>query len=200
MNFRLSLIALAMFSFGASAAMAVNPMDKVIVKSEQFKGVNYQLEKALGRNLSGEERENLAAALAAESIPQVIAVEDDGIRNTTKSLVCASVGYSAGMLFYRAVCVSLFPVRTYDMAILGVGAALELKASITRLTFSYNGDRYAKDFDPIPGKYGVVSMGATGLVGLTFYGGDSGNKSVSGQAVNFGGGGDLGSASFMVIQ
>lgn len=200
MNFRLSVIAIAMFSFGASAAMPMNPMDKHIVKTEQFKGVSYQLEKALGRNLSGEELKNLTSALDAEATPEVIDVADDGTRNTTKRMVCASAGYSAGLLLYRAVCVSLFPVRTYKMAILGVGVALELKASITSLTFKYNGDRYAKNFDPIPGEYGVVTAGGTGVLGVTFYGGESGNKSVSGQAINFGGGADFGSGSYMVIQ
>jgi hypothetical protein len=182
----------------------VNPIDRVIVKTEQFKGVSYLLEQGLGRSLTANEKAQLARAIPNGPIEsdedKLIIKVADGQKDKSYALWCVGVTAGAVLQFSRAVCASLQTMRTYELGTLGVGYVLEANANLFRLVVSFESSRYGADYDPIPGHYALGTMGATLVGGGTGFTGDSGNKSVSGAGYNIGLGVDLSSVSVLYIQ
>lgn len=141
-------------------------------------------------NLSSSENQ---IASAGEEAPEFA-------RTSTKSIYCVGIGFNAFMGRFAAGCVHVRSLKSYSVSMIGAGVGFRLVESVFRLTVSYDGSRYAQDFDPIPGQYGMVTMGASLGMGLTGYAGDSGNKTLIGSGYAAGFGLDFGTVSLAIIE
>ncbi|MGZ3724107.1 MAG: hypothetical protein ACXVA9_14285 [Bdellovibrionales bacterium] len=184
-------------------------LSRVIVKTEQFKGVSNILENSLNRPLSNEERNQLATQMASdvshgtfpwEEDDLIIKVSDGGPRDKNSALYCIGFTMSGIAEVSHAKCASWQSGRAYDLVTIGGGINLQGLLSVFRLSISFNSADYNSTFDPIPGNYGLVTQGLTVGIGGTKFDGDSGNKTVSGGAFNVGGGFNFGTISALIIQ
>jgi hypothetical protein len=211
---KLKVLFLALALSVPSASFAIigtangGALDRLIIRSEQFKGVSDVLENRLGRSLSAQEKMGLAKVFRPYPVGPIGSEEDDSLiirvsdggKDKALSLYC--IGYSVGAVWEmtRAICASPQTWKAYDLATIGGGIKFEATASAFRMLVSFDSSRYSETFDPIPGKYVLGSMGGALGLAYTGYAGDSGNKSLTGISAGIGLGLNLGNVSALIIQ
>lgn len=198
-------ITLAIVSFSSAAALAF-PVNQLRALDSTTQSAIEILEAKLGRSASATERSQIADFVREQSSSKAIEVSN---RSPRKKLKCWGFTAGAGAVIARAVClhVHLFngygfepTIQAYGLAMLGVGMSGALVGQVIGLDVIYDPSRYDKDFDPVPGNYGVISIGLTGGIGFTSFGGDSGNKRIDGLSFNVGAGFDFPTISMLVIE
>lgn len=99
-------------------------------------------------------------------------------------------GLRGGVVVYarlEAMCLSYTPYATYHLSLQAAGSAI-LAGNAFRLSVLYPAERYAADFDPVPGDYYASSKGFA--PGASHIEGSSGNKKIKGYVINGGAGVD----------
>ena len=129
----------------------------------------------------------LASWLVMITLAQSSAVADAPMSGH-RDIYC--VGVRGGMIVYarlEAMCAAYKPFVTYRLSLQAAGSAI-LAGNAFRLRIQYPAERYAPDFDPVPGDYYASSKGFA--PGASHIEGSSGNKKITGYVINGGAGVD----------
>ena len=114
-----------------------------------------------------------------EETSVLVKVREEEIRDKTVSIYCAGVDLNLMVKQNYAICMNFKTGKTYELAIIGGGLNFGAAGKVIRFDVSYNSTRYSKEFDPVPGTYGGLSMGFTMLHhGVGVLAASSGNKSL----------------------
>jgi hypothetical protein len=160
---------------------------------------------ASGLALLGFIASNPASAISAGGkTPEVIPVS----LLTSRAIYCLGLVADSVVTTLEARCYHLWTGRAYRVTMKGWGPALQLEVVAFRLSVTYGAQNFdvvgAGHLDPIPGHYGLTTLGAGLLIGLSgFTEGKSAwppVKTVSGVGINLGIGLDLGSISHVSIE
>ena len=129
----------------------------------------------------------LTSLLAIFTLAQTSAVAEAPMSGR-RDIYCA--GVRGGVIVYarlEAICASYKPFATYRLSLQAAGSAI-LAGNGFRLSILYPAERYAADFDPVPGDYYASSKGFA--PGVSHVKGSSGNKLIRGYVINGGAGVD----------
>jgi len=191
------------FPMSSFALGPINPLDRVVVKTEQFKGVNYLLEQGLGRPLTASERAQLARAIPNGPVDggdDLIIKVSNGPQEKTYALYCIGLAGAFVGKISGAVCASLQTMKSYTLGFIGIGEAVQADADFFRLAITFDSAGDDKSFDPIPGSYLLATTGMTVFGGGTGFVGTAGNKELYGVGLNIGLGLDLGTVAGLYIR
>jgi len=191
----LTLIALLLFSGSAFAGIPVTKLN--FSQNGQFEDAVVILESKMGAPLTIEQQKKLATFIEQEGPKDFIRV---GNQAPTKAIYCVAWNLAAGTNIGRAACVHVWSMTGYNLIMVGIGASLNLSGQAFRLKVTFDPTKYGDQFDPIPGKYALVSQGLTIGLGVTVFSGDSGNKQLTGGGLNLGLGVDMSSISLLYIE
>jgi len=188
------------FGLISTTSHAAIPVVQLNAKQHQrLEAAQNVLESELGGHLSAEQRNELAILLKEEVREDFVQVADQ-TRSQAKAIYCVGYNFAGGVSLTRAACVHAWTLMGYQAAFIGVGSVANISGMVFRLVVKFDPTRYAQTFDPVPGQYGVVSQGATLVLGATIFTGDSGNKTLSGGGLNVGLGIDLATISYVIIE
>ena|GEM_PF-3544826 len=143
-------------------------------------------EGQLGRPLSQSEKTDLAADVQIDHSPKVIQAHESDNMTSSRTLSCIGLTGSAAATISRAICASVQTFRLYELVVVGAGVTAEWQTRVWHLTVRFDGSRYKSTFDPIPGRYGLFSIGGAGGLGYSIYSGYAGNKVIEGYSDNYG--------------
>lgn len=196
------MLCLSLMTTSALASLSEDLPSTTVENLHQVEQAMDILEEKIGRPLTDEQVESILSASVNDNPSNYVEVASLEDMRTPKRKALYCVGISASALVRRAgaACVHIWSLSAYDMQIIGGGMAFELEVNVLRAVVTFDSSRYDRDFDPIPGSYGGLSMGATVGLGIDMMEADSGNKTLQIRGLNVGIGGDLFSINAIVIR
>jgi hypothetical protein len=148
--------------------------------------IQQKMAEIVGRQLSEAEQLGVDQVLLAAQEPAIVdASAPNNGSVLSKNLYCIGSSLSVGISVMISACLHGPSLKVYTAQV-PVGIGVGLHAALIQpfwLTITYAAD-FSTDFDPVVGKYHLVSANISLLIGQVTFEGSSGNKKVTGRGLN----------------